>query len=71
MPFNRDQPIIISQGWNAAGRKGKHICTVEVEGRTWHVVALKGDAAPTVLMSGTIEIDLTASRKHEVLPKQG
>lgn len=55
MRFKKNQPIQVAPGWHDAGRKGIHLATVEYDGRTWHIVQLRGDKSPSLLMLGTIQ----------------
>ena len=55
MRFTDNQAIKVSRGWHDARRRGNHLATIELDGRTWHVVHLIGDKEPTLMMAGTIE----------------
>ena len=55
MRFTDNQSIKVSRGWHDARRRGNHLATIELDGRTWHIVQLKGDKQPILMMAGTIE----------------
>lgn len=54
MHLRKNQEIQIAPGFQDAGRKGIHLLTLEIHGRTWHVVQLKGEKAPTLQILGSI-----------------
>ena len=55
MRFTDNQSIKVCRGWQDARRRGNHLATFELDGRTWHIVHLIGNKHPTLMMAGTIE----------------